>query len=320
MLIVFALGLDPKKGSTKMGDFSRSTASTYRDIREQVDLLTDNSVTKRRKAAEELIGMLGNPDIRRKLAQEGRSNPKAALAEMWRLVMRGIIESTYLTLNKGKKKAKLIVDDISFPYKLLTLCNTPDDLFGRDEYDDESTNSKLSRVETKEIFRFCFDLLENEKVLNVAEETLLKMLSHLCSRREYVAYFKPSILRGIVDEVKNRIVEGENQDAVEESARVFANLMRTTQELGMSLHSILRYCIEMISLYCVEQEETAVMAEFQDLISGASILLRSDPELAIAPLSEHGRPILRVVRRKLEKNKKDSKLQAALSDYLLSHL
>jgi hypothetical protein len=208
--------------------------------------------------------------------------------------------------------------DIHAPLKLLTLCDSPDDLFGNE--------TKLSKVETKEIFRFCLDMLENERVLDCAEDVLLKMLSHLCSRVEYVAYFKPSIIREILDEVKSRIVQGDTDVGVEtpilnESAKVFGNLIRTTQQLGMSLHPVLRFCIEMVSLYCQENRENGkVLAELPLIVSGVSTVLRSDPELSIEPLFEHGRPILSLVRKRLLSAKNDLKLQATLSDYLLSHL
>jgi len=106
-----------------------------------------------------------------------------------------------------------------------------------------------------------------------------------------------------------------------ESAKLFGNLMRTTRQLGVSLHPVLRFCIEMVSLYCQENRENEkVLEEFPFIVSGVTIALRSDPELAIAPLSEHGRPILGLVRKKLFNAKNDLKLQATLSDYLLSHL
>lgn len=295
-------------------DFSRSR--TYKEVRNHVDQLKA-SVTKRRKAAESLITLLGNPDIRRRLAQEGRSNPKAAVAETWRLVIRGILEATHMTVDSGK--TKLTEADIFAPYKLLTLCDAPDDLFGDDE-------TKLSKVETKDIFRFCFDMLDDERVLDCAEEVLLQMLSHLSSRVEYVAYFKPSIIRDILDEVKGRIVQGNSEVGVEvpilrESAKLFCNLINTTQKLGISLHPVLRYCIEMVSLYCNENRENDdVLEELPFVISGVTILLRSDPELAIGPLTDHGRPIFKFVSSKLINTKNESKLQATLSDYLLSHL
>lgn len=280
-----------------------------------MEQLKATSVTKRRKAADTLISMLGNPDLRRRLAQEGRPNPKAAVAATWRLVMRGILDATRITVDSGK--SKLTHADIHAPYKLLTLCDDPDELFGDD--------TKLSKVETKEIVRFCFELLENTRVLDCAEDVVLQMLSHLCSRVEYVAYFKPLLIRDILDEVKSRIITGMDEDDVElpivmESAKVFGNLMNTTQELGISLHHVLRFCIEMVSLYCQEKREDDLLEELPFIVSGVSIVLRSDPELAIGPLAEHGRPILSLVRKKFMDTKNDFKLQATLSDYLLSHL
>jgi hypothetical protein len=313
---------------------SRPVYNEIRALRTQLDEAA--AVKKSRAASERLLVMLSDPDVRRRLAAEatpdnlppGRSLTairRVALSEMWRALIQSAVTSVHLIARRGK--SKLTNQDVRFPFKLLELCDKPDEVF------DEAT-CKLGREQTKLLCSYCMTMLDDEQTLLIdgAEKTLLTMLAYICSRREFVAYFRPEQhISAILEEVEKRLITSDGEDEssfppeiVKIAAKVFGNLLATCQDLGIGLHLILPGTIKLVATWCQQnEEERSFLEETVYLLSGASILLRSDPDLAIAPLSRHGRPILKLVKRSLgnlDLQKASKPYVAALTEYLLRYL
>lgn len=313
---------------------SRPVYNEIKGLRKQLD--DAGAVKKSRAASERLLVMLSDPDVRRRLAVEAtpdapppgrslRAIRRAALAEMWRVLIQSAITSAHLIARKGK--SKLTNQDLRLPLKLLELCDKPDEVF------DEAT-SKLGREQIKLLYSYCMTMLDDDQTLLIdgGEKTLLTMLAYICSRREFVAYFKPEQqISAILEEVEKRLLlddgEGDSScspEIVQIAAKIFGNLLSTCQDLGIGLHLILPGTIKLVASWCHQnEEERSFLDETVHLLSGASILLRSNPDVAIAPLSRHGRPILQLVKRslgKLDLQKASKPYVAALTEYLLRYL
>jgi len=309
--------------------------STYREICSlSKDMLDESSVTKRRNAALQLQSKLGQLQVRRRLALEatppahkrGRMTIQQArhkaLSHMWRTV----IQNAVLAVQKitTGKRSKLTVADIMLPYKLLQYCDMPDE-----GVDNASLRfpSKLSRKVTKRVVKYCLDMLDDEEALHVAEVQLLEMMAYMCSRREYVAYFRPSKdIQFIMMEVEKRISDEDvsvSYAAMAAAGSVFQNIMTTTTELGIGMHIWMPGCIKLVASWCANMYEqtrnnTRPIAELGPLLRGLTALIRSNPEQAIAPLTRHGRAILGFCKNRyvtadlIDRN--------ALTGYFLCHL
>ena len=303
---------------------------TYNQISQLSRELDDKSVKKCRIAGESLVKMLGEERVRRRLAEEATPDDiepgeslkpmrRKALAQVWRLVINRTIDMVTCIVN-DTKKAKLTDADVRLPFKLLQLCDMPDELF-----DDDTP--KLSREETRLAFSYCMDMLCNEKVMGTvgAEQTLLEMLSHICTKREHVAYFRPDKqIQAILQEIEKRLVYGKEQGKVSVdadishlSAKIFGELLVTLHDLGIALHLVLPGTLHMVARWCDQNRHRTDVTEFVGIFWGAAVLLRSNPDLAVAPLSRYGRPILSFVRKRLGR---PGPLEAALTEYLLRHL
>jgi hypothetical protein len=321
--------------TTSGASYSRKM-STYQSIRSLAkELLEEKAVKKRRAAAEKLENLLANPSIRRKLASEvtppahkrGRVSihvaQRKALAEVWRyLIHNAVVASQQIV---GKQKSKVTKDDVILPWKMLRLCSKVEEDFGS-----PPNLPTLSKNEAKLLIRYCLEMLENEDTLRVAELVMLEMLDHICSRREFVAYFKPqSEIRLILQEVEIRINSPPDDLSVARAAslkasEIFKNLMHTASDLGMGMHLILPGCVKMVAEWCATHSAVDISAaankpELPFLLSGVACLLRSEPEQSVAPLTRHGRPFMRLAMRCYRAFPKSEK-QGPLTEYFTSHL
>lgn len=318
---------------------------TYNQISALSRDLGDNAVKKSRAAGDGLIKMLGEERVRRRLAEEATPTDlqpgdpgvqairRKALAQIWRLVITRAIASVENIRDETKKKTKLTDADIRLPFKLLQLCDMPDELFGAD-------TPKLSRVETKLVLNYCINMLcwEDNKVKDThgGVRSLLQMLSHICSKREHVAYFRPDQQVNVILQELERfllIQEEDDDDERERSvaqlpfvvdpdiahlcAKIFGELLATLHDLGIALHLILPGTLKMVAKWCHQNRHRSDLSGFAGILSGAAVLLRSSPDLAVAPLTRYGRPILSFVRKRLGR---PGPLDAALTEYLLRHL
>jgi hypothetical protein len=300
--------------------------STYQTIRSLAkELIDEKGIKNRRILAEKLTNLLGNPSIRHKLASEvpppahkrGRVSihvaQRQALAEVWRYIIYTAVVVSQQNVAKQKSK-KLLKDDVIFPWKMLRLCS----------------KVELSKNEAKLLIRYCLDMLDDEDALQVAEIDILEMLDHICSRREFVAYFKPqSEIRLILQEVESRINSPPDDLSVARAAslkasEIFKNLMYTASDLGMGMHLILPGCVKMVAEWCATHSAVDISAaankpELPFLLSGVACLLRSEPEQSVAPLTRHGRPFMRLAMRCYRAFPK-SETQGPFIEYFSSHL
>jgi hypothetical protein len=314
--------------------------STYQSIRSLAKrLLEEKNVTQRRLAAKELENLLANPAIRRKLASEvtppahkrGRESihvaQRNALAQVWRYIIQNAVLSSQKSV--ANAKSKLTVDDVTLPWKMLRLCSKVEEDFGSPP--NLRGTATLSRNETKLLTQYCLDLLDNDAALEVAEVVMLEMLEHMCSRREFVAYFKPhSEMRLILQEVENRINSPVDDLSVARAAslkasKIFKNLMCTASDLGMGMHLVLPGCVKMVAEWCASHSTVDISVavnkpELPFLLSGIACLLRSEPEQSVAPLTRHGRPFMRIAMRCYRAFPKSGEKQGPLTEYFSSHL
>jgi hypothetical protein len=308
--------------------------STYQKIRSIAkQLLDEKSVKERRLAGIELETLLANHGNRRKLASEvtppahkrGRISlhvaQRNALAEVWRFVIQNALLASRKTVLATTKKVKVTADDVNLPWKLLRLCSKIDEEFGS-----PPNVPTLSRNETKLLTKYCLVMLENEDALRLAEVNLLEMLHHICSRREFVAYFKPqSEIRVILQEVEKRINDSSVAPAASLTAsKIFKNLMYTASDLGVGMHLVLPGCVKMVAEWCASNSVTDISVainkpELPFLLSGIACLLRSEPEQSVAPLTRHGRPFMRLAMRYYRAYPQGER-QGPLMEYFSSHL
>jgi hypothetical protein len=312
--------------------------STYQKIRSLgKQLLEEKAVKERRLAGAELETLLGSANNRRKLASEvtppahkrGRVSinvaQRNALAEVWRFVIQNALLASRKTVFAKTKKAKVTVDDVNLPWKLLRLCGKVEEDFGS-----PPNVPTLSRNETKLLTKYCLDMLEDEDALRVAEGNLLEMLDHICSRREFVAYFKPqSEIRNILQEVESRINSPVDEFSAAKTAsltasKIFKNLMYTASDLGMGMHLVLPGCVKMVAEWCASHSTVDISSavnkpELPFLLSGIACLLRSEPEQSVAPLTRHGRLFMRLAMRCYRATPKVDK-HGPFMEYFSSHL
>jgi len=312
--------------------------STYREIRSLAQELNSPRIRQRRAAGEKLQQMLSMAEVRRRLAQEagaaaaGRQGNEGrdrrsinverrmALSEMWRYIILNAVLSVQAI---AQGSSKMTETDILMPYKLIKCCDLP---YENPEMAIDEP-SKLSRKETKLVFTYCYDMLQNEAALDLAEVQLLEMLAYLCGRKEYVAYMRPHLeMHAVVQEIEHRLIPKSDKNSVQPDvglvcAKIFENLISTSSHLGIGLHLLMAGCVKFVATWCVNmsnRERQGPTAELPHLFRGLAILIKSDVEQAIVPLTRHGRPILSFCKRCYVNA--DVAHRAALDEYFLSHL
>jgi hypothetical protein len=271
----------------------------YDDIvRLRKKLLEANKVTDRREAAEDLLALLGDPQKRRRLflgvpvaEDEGRAAAQnkrhLAVSNIWQVLLKTAIKYVNLFRNG---KAKLRANDILLPFNLLKLCDMP-------VYENEP--SKLSKPLTKELLEFCLDMLDDAAKLDLEglEDGLLQMLAYECSRREFVAYFRPDQeITAILKEVESRLL-AEDETISLLAAKVFYNLTKTAEDLGIGLHLFISGALHMVAKWT--KKKTRNLEAIHLLLGGISVLLAMHPDLSVAPLARYGKPLLTLAKGSL---------------------
>ena len=311
--------------------------STYFQVRELVDVLIETkAVVKRRAAGTQLQEMLSRPEIRQRLALEAEggtasSSPhqgcmfdpsravrrRRTLSEMWRMIVRGAV----LAVNDiATGKSKLSLGDITMLYKIIQACD-----MGNEGFENAYSTTKLSRREVKSVTKLCLALLEDDYALQIAELQLLELLAFPCSRREYVAHFRPQPeLQIILEEVEKRLLAEEDsltRGTRDVAAKLFANVIHTSDDLHMSLHLILSDALKLVSNWCsqaIKRDNLRHVSELSDLFNGVTTLLYSNPEQAVAPLTREGKAILSFAKRRYANA--DETQRHALNRYFQCHM
>lgn len=290
------------------------------------------SVTQMRSAGKELLQLLSDDPVRRRLAQEAtpeslepgesvQAIQRRAVAQIWRLVIANAIASAEKILDS---KYKMTNEDVRLPAKLYQVSSYADDLF------DENAPA-LSKKEYNMLLEYCITMLNDDKVMGVdgAEKSLLDMLVQICSKREFVAYFRPEKhVQAILEEIEKRLIQGDDEEQLsidtettEVTAKILKNLLSTLFDLGFSLHMILPSTIKMIATWCHQKKSRDDdVRESPFMLSAAAVLLRSCPDLAVASMERYGRKIFTFVRRRVNRYKGEIALDPSLIEYLLRHL
>jgi hypothetical protein len=295
---------------------------------EIITLLKDlrgGKITQQRAAGTKLQTLLSKPEIRRKLAaqvqipetQRGKASivlrRQAALSELWRLVIQHAISAAY---NIMDGKSKIIEADVVLPFKLILLCDIVEDSSPR-----QTHNPKLDSDTTRMVHKYCLEILRNESIVRFFEHSILQMLVYICSRREYVIYFKPQReISTIMEEMEPRILaeDPKSHDIVLEASKVFENIIQTTTDLGIGIEIFIPGCVKLVSSWCNVRKNDGTISELPQIMNGLAILLESYPELSIAPLSRHGKSILSFAKSRYRHSVVIQR--TALNKYILGHM
>lgn len=260
-------------------------------------LVEASSVKKRREHADKLLDLLNDADIRRRLVQEVpvaegdgrvavRNKKHVAVSKLWQVLLKSSIKYVNVIMSG---KAKLAANDALFPFNLLKLCDKP-------VYDNEP--SKLSKLLTKDLLQYCLDMLDDTPTLEIEglERDMLAMLAYICSRKEFVAHFRPDQqISAILEESERRLLVQEDASTSMEAARVFSNLMKTAADLGIGLQLFVSGTLAMVAKWTKQKIHNLEMIQL--LLGGVSVLLASHPDLAVAPMTRYGKPVVALAKR-----------------------
>ena len=310
------------------------TNPTYDRIRNlATQLRRETRVTKRREIGEELVRLLSKDDVRRKLATEatpeavGPDEPSMAasrchtLSQLWVLVIHGAI-SVAESISQGKGRVKRTLQDLTLPWKLLVCCDKRDEAF-----ESEGLGiPKLSRKTIRSVLQYCLNMLADDEAVELAEIELLDMLNHMCSRADYVGFFKfHSDFSNILSELSHRLSpedEAKNEDAYFRAAKVFDSLFKTCRELGIQMNLFIADSMAIIHKWCKGHIRGGTMKPTSPIIyhfyNTMASILYANPEESIGSMKQYGRAILRVCKRCYSAATPVNK--DALNNYLLAHL
>lgn len=298
----------------------------YDEISALLKELNGGKITQQRAAGEKLQTMLSKPEIRRKLAaqvsipeSQRRTSSiifrrRAALSEFWRLVIQCSITAVYGIIDG---KSKISESDVILPFKLLLSCDAVDDSLETSR----QYAPKLDNETTRMVLKYCLEILGIESIVRLCEQSVLQMLGYLCSRREYVAYFKPQReITAIMEEVERRILadDDKSHNITLEAAKIFENVVQTTIELGIGLEMLIPGCVKLVASWCNIRKNDGTISEMPHIMNGLAILLESNPELSIASVSQHGKAILSFAKSRYRNT--IPMHRTALNKYILSHL
>ena len=183
-------------GTNAAASNTPSVGSTYRVIlRLAQQLRTEKKLTDRRHAGKELLSMLADAKVRSKLHREAKSansqssSTKEAISSLWKVVIRNALyaaETSVESSSASTKKQQRVLqpDEIMLPFKLLR--RSEDTRLEEDISHMLMSPDLLSGKEVLDLLNFCLNMLNDDQALQLLELDLLEMLSHLCSRPEYV--------------------------------------------------------------------------------------------------------------------------------------
>jgi hypothetical protein len=279
---------------------------------------TSKAVTERRAAGKKLMDMLSKPEVRQRLASEAPGSVarrEYALKKMWRVVVKSMTLHT-LSIANGKKKWNK--DDIPVFYNIIMSCDEPGN----------ESIFRLSRDEVKKVIQLCICLLSSEEAVNMAEPMLLNMLAYIAGSKGYIANLQShDEIKAIMEVVEKRISH-DNEMNRALAAKIFQNLCQTAESLGIQLHPLVHASVKLVAEWCKEsylETGRAVdvgrrpVAEMNHLISGLAAMIRPCPEQAIAPLTRHGRAILKFAKARYRQEPDPTAINA-LNEFFLCYL
>lgn len=230
-------------------------------------------------------------------------------------MLRSIVQFTCLYM---EGLSKILPQDVEMFRKVLEI---NDDFV--EGFEDSYNSEKLSRKEVKMVTSLCLGMLEDEDVLRTSEVEVLRILTLISSRKEYVVYFRPEKeIQLILEEVERRILSDEvgTRLARQQAAKMFESILSTASDLRTSLTVIMPGTIKLVATWCkqvLESSDTGTFEEQVHLTGGVAALLVSNPEQAIAPLTRHGLGILALAKRRYGSKQIPNHV---LHNYFLAHL
>ena len=289
----------------------------YQEIRNLSIALSDNAVGKRRAALEMLGTRLG--ESRQQLVDAAEGNiirKKEALTTIWRLILLNAHKcvSDLFAGNKIKPKAS----DVSM---LATLVRQF--LLMKEQLDPNITPVISSQV-VANLLTLCLSNLEyDEEKAEGAEKEFLQLLSLICSRKEFVAFFGKKEISIVFSELDARLdIESDCYDhrIYDTAAKVWENFLTTLcQKVGVGMQRWMSECIELVSNQCTHHLKTNSTRNIPfELLKGAAILMLSHPEQAIEPLRRDGGSMLKLASRQYISS--DANAKDTIIEYLHAHL
>ena len=308
----------------------------YREISTLGINLRNDKVRVRRQAGVELIKKLSDRRLRDRLAEEaavasasnlggdGGDNGRKAICSMWRILINNAIHSAVQVMSK-KKNIKVTKQDIELPFHLLRICDGSIKEHNNLDKLASGLGSKMSKNEISALLEYCFDMLLDEKALEVAHKELLSMFEYLLSSPHYVVHFCPK--NGISDclaEIENNLFSTSlSPDLLSIVINAFAGLIRVcTCTLRIGMHKYLHKCIKIVSdcFSATSQSQFTLTLESKKKIFTVAInLMAAHPEQAIASIEQHGRDMF-IFARKCYISTHGNSYKDVFIDYFSVHL
>ena len=295
---------------------------TYHQVKTLARSLAEGkNIRERRSDGEKLCNKLGKVEVRRRLAAEANGRPEG-LREMWRLLSNYVIAGL---LNMHSKKSKLVPDDIRILKRFLEACTS-----ATEGFENELSTSKLAKKEVRSIIQFVLDLLDEVdegKFDNPEFEiALLELLSQICSAREFVVHFRPQHDMRVILEVMERRIEQDKPSVTVMASQIVQRLFSTSVSLQMSLDNLLPGFVKVAANWCRlkngSEDEDHSLIELEYMMGALAVLMNSNFEQAIGPMTRHGAVILRFAKRRYVKPgiRQSHKDREALNEYFMAHM
>jgi hypothetical protein len=274
-----------------------------REILSLVSVLRSGKVKERRDAGRKLRARLKDITIRTQVEREAAagSNKRKALTTLWDTVLKSALYAGRQAVSSGKKVEK---NDIDLPYYLLVCC-------------------PLKYVQAdlvNELVDYTLKMLTEEKATDVAKADLVAMLEFICSKRDIVCFLDPDDHFGPILTELQEMLEEDEQDL--ESAKAFASLMATCEQIGFGMELLFAHCMEMIRIWSktiLKEMGAHLPQNFKFMIGAAATLMTAYPELAATWMAKRGKAILTLAKRSFSRAT-DIEFRGPLIRYFMAHL
>jgi len=339
--------------NTSSPSYSSSNSAAYTEISRLSTQLRNDKVRNRRQAGTELIQKLSDTKFTSKLQNEAstiqdKRKTRNAINTLWRILIHNALYAANLVL-KSTRKTKLSKEDIELPFRLLQLCdgsiqhhlNDPQTfIHGR--------GSRMSGKEVQELLSYCFDLLTNEKVLEIADMMALRMLAYLVSSPHYVCHFRfKEDINDVLVEIEKRLLPSfdsprehhdiePSSEALALTASAFSGFVRVlTCILGIGMHAYIKPCLQILSkCFRVHSQHesilfssatssksnssTLTLNSIQKLFTVATYLMAAHPEDSVASIAIYGKDLLVFARKYYARAHGSNKNE--ITEYFSAHL
>lgn len=281
--------------------------------------LSGKNVTQTRKSLQKLVTNFKNISFRQQLAAESggkgasRARKQEALSFIWNLTIN-LVPVAF-------KKLKLQQDYKNFA-NLLT-CYSQDD--------DSDLLPRLKKETLSKTRAFVVELFRDGKIVGVAEDELLAILQAMCSRRDFVGTFSPNHFNDVLDIIepclnlsdKHEPVLGQTVDL---AAKALEHLVNTSVAIGISMlphiEEVTEWVVARGEHYLKDMQEEGSHETWETtavtLLKIVAMLMRTEPDSAIAPVQKHGRRLVSL-SKKLYARTSGANKDAAIG-YLTAHL